>query len=328
MTKLKKSISTIALVLLLVLSSLLLLACNKGTTSADSLALINESLATYTTGTTFKSGEIYGRTTAFYLNNFQSKNSSGILVDEGEAHIAIVANGLEFIKEYSPNLNGLDVNYNFAKLNSKIKDMNEAFDVLSEEHFNLTQVESSANYNIYNGYFARYKEYSKQFAEEVYNVAEELGNLLFVKEKIINAGATSDVVTYDLGYEELLINRDFKNFFIKSAEGKEFNQSLYNIAQSRYKLYCTFFSTTASKQINKNTLADFEMVSKAINADRENATTSLSKFSLYDYYVAYEGSLSAYEKANEDASIYYTNINSYFGTEGILSKYYTYLLAL
>ncbi len=328
MTKLKKTISSIVLALLIALSAFVLFGCGKGATSGDSLALINESLATYKADTTFKSGTIYGKTTEFYLNNFQSKNSSGILIDEGETHIAIVANGLEFIKEYSPKLDGLDVNYNFAKLNSKIKDMNEAFDVLSEEHFNLTQVESSANYNIYNGYFARYKEYSKQFAEEVYNVAEELGNLLFVKEKIINPGATSDVVTYDLGYEELLINRDFKNFFMKSAEGKYFIQSLYNTAESRYKAYCLAFVANPSKQIDKDKLADFQMVAKAINADRENATKSLSKFSLYDYYVTYEGALSAYEKANKDAGIYYTNINSYFGTNGILSKYYTYLLAL
>ncbi len=327
MTKFKKAIASLALIVMLVLSASLLIACGKGITSGDTLTLITESLAEYKADSTFKEGVVYDTQTNFYLNDFQAKLSNKDLATEDEKSIAIVASGLNFIEKYSTYLDGLDVKYNFGKLNDKIQDMNDAFKDLQTEHFNLSQVESSANFNIYNGYFARYALSARQFAENVYDVAENLGELLFVKENIINAGTTSDVITYDLGYQALLINADFKNFFFGSAQGRDFDKELYNTAETMYKNYCKAFATTESKQVNADEYADYQSVVNAVNGDRANANKSLKEFSLYEYYLTYEGSLIAYEKSNSDAPIYYNNIESYFGNNGVLNKFNAFLLA-
>ncbi len=326
MTKFKKIVSTFALAVMLILSSTLLIACGKGATSGDTLTLINQSLEEYKEDTTFKAGAVYGATTNFFLNDFQEKQSTGDFAPQDEKSIAIVANGLNFIEKYSTYLNGLDVKYDFGKLNKKINEMDKAFKDLQTEHFNLSQVESSANYNIYNGYFARYALSAREFAENVYDVAITLGDLLFVKEDIINAGATSAVITYDLGYQELLINADFKNFFFGSAQGRDFDKDLYNTAESIYEKYCQAFVLAKTKEINADEYQGFVSVVNAVNGDRANANKSLKEFSLYEYYLTYEGSLIAYEKSNNDASIYHNNVQSYFGNNGILSKFFTFLL--
>lgn len=329
MSNVKKSISIVLVSLMLLISCFLLMACGKSVTSADAYTLIDETLNTYKDSEIFEEGEIYGLETNFVLQDFKSKNSDGTLVSDSENYVALAALGLNFIEENYAKLDGMQVKYDYNKINKAVNEMNSAFKRTMKEYNNFNNLESSANYEIYNGKFARYKEASRTLIIKVYSAAQTLGNFLIneggVSKSVGAEDMTTEALNYYYSYNELLISRDFMNFFLKSCRGQSFEEELFVNTETLFKGYTSTIFAGENKSLTSDEAQDLKEVFTAVSGDRENVTTSLNNFSLRLLFTKYEGSIDAYEIDNGDANIYYNSINSYFNNNGILQKLFAYL---
>lgn len=333
MTKIKKTILTSVIAILIVLSSLLLMACGANSTSADAYRLLNTSIATYKANTDlFGEGATYSVQSNFRLADFYSKSQSGAPVTDSENYPAFVTIGLNFIEKYYTQLENLKTKYNFNNLAKQVKEMNKSYDKLVVEFEKFSDLESTANYNIYNGYFARYKQSTKDFINEIYDVAGALGE--FLRNEALGDGVKEDVIdltalNFYMDYNKLLISEDYKNFFINSASGATFDDELFEKVQTQFMAYCTTeFANDSNYLLGATKANEVKELLEAVNADRKNAREALENFSVYEFLTNYQGSITAYEKNNDDANIYYNTIDSYFGNNGILVKLYAYLLLI
>ncbi len=331
MTKVKKIVSAIALALIVLLSSLLLLACGKKATSEDCYKLFESSISTYKSNTDlFESGSIYGLSTNFNLKNLKSKDSSGNLIDDSQDYRAFVAYGLNYIETSYSKLEGLDVSFNFATINKQVEEMNNAYNDVESEFTSLKDLNSSASYIVYNGHVARYKNAVKNFIIEIFDSATALGAYLVEEfgDGIGSSSATSSTFNSFVDYHKLLICNDYKNYLIKSAEGQSLNQQEFASVQAQFKSYCLHALGQTKVTLSTEQAEETKLLLSTVNGDRENVSVSLEKFSINDYFTTYQQDLSAYAKTNKDAYVYYNNIYSYFGDDGVLAKLYTYLISL
>lgn len=330
MTKVKKYITTTFLVLVLLASSLLLMACGNKVTATDSYNLLGSLVSVYKSELgIFVQGNIKGISTNYHMPDFTTKNEVGESISGGDNYVAFVAIGMNYIDRNVEALNGLEMKYNFKSFNKSITEMNDAYNNVVKEYANMKNLDSSVNYNIYNGYFARYREYTKFFINEIYDVATELGEILIEAkgDGIGTSDLTSDTFNSYADYNVLLASQDFKNFFMDSESGKLFDQTLEKQTQTIFNEYCQSLFKKPQLALTTEKAQNMKELFDAVNVDRKNVTRSLEEFSLYDFYSLYEGSLTAYEKTNADANIYYLNIENYFGTNGLLGKLYAYLTA-
>lgn len=330
MTKLKKILTTTFLALVLIVSSFMLMACGKKVTATDSYGLLNTLLSVYKGELgIFAQGNIRGIGTNYYMPDFATKNEAGASISGGDNYVAFVAIGMNYIDRNVEALNGLDIKYNFKSFNKSITEMNDAYNKVVEEYANMKSLDSTVNYNIYNGYFARYREYTKFFISEIYDVAIELGEILLEAngDGIGTSDVTGDTFNVYADYNILLASQDFKHFFMDSENGKLFDQTLEKQTQTIFNNYCQNLFKKPQLALPTEKAQNMKELFDAVNVDRKNVTRSLEEFSLYDFYSVYECSLTAYAKTNADANIYYLNIENYFGTNGLLGKLYAYLNA-
>lgn len=331
MTRLKKAVTTSLLVAMLIIASLLLMACNSNTTNVDSYNLFSETITNYKSNTDlFGSGTIYGVQTDFYLSNFKSKDSSGNLVEDSNNYVAFVAVGLNYIEDNYGKLQEYEEKHDFASLNKKVEKMNDAYDELCKEFANFKNMDSSSNYNIYNGYFARYKESAKAFIEEVYIVAEALGESTIneMGEGVSEDSYNPEILINNLEFNGFLIIKDYKEFLISSCDGEVFDSELFENVQSQLETcMVTLLNKTYNNITREESLAVKDLI-PSVATDRENVIKSFEKFSLNEFYNTYDGSLIAYEKNLKNASIYYNFIENYFEDYGILDKLHANLLAI
>lgn len=322
MTKLKKIVSISLLVAMLIISSLLLMACN-GSNSADSFNLLNQTITRYKANTDlFDNDVIYGKPTNFYLSNFKSKDSSGNLVEDSNNHIAFVSVGLNFIEENYENLENAKVKYNFSSLNKKVEKMNDSYDKLSQEFASFNSMDSSSDYLIYNGYFARYREAAQEFIDDIYDVAESLGQFVVLKngDGVQIDNVDMEAFKFYVHYNEFLMIKDYKEFFMTSLAGEKVDNELFNNAQGYLKFDLDAVLNRNFSTKNYKEAKEIKELLSSVDADRKMMLKSLDKFSLQELYKTYDGSLIAYEKNLKNASIYYSFIENYFAEDGILNK--------
>jgi len=330
MTKTKKIISAVILAVVIVISCLTFMACGKDATSKDSFQLIENTLATYKENKMFGNGTVQSVQTNYLLSSFQVKNASGTLVNDDEKYPTFIAIGLNYIEDNYKRLDGIEVKYDYNSLNKKVNKLNSAYNGLCEEYNNLKSCDSDAGFLIYNGYFARYKLAARSFINEVYSVAYSLGEFLTSVDGdgIGETEVGSKAFNYYLEYNKFLITNDLKNFFMDSAQGKKFDETLYKDAESMLSSYCTKLANNNGVSLTVDEATAVKELFEAVSTDRNNANKSLNKFSLNDFYTIYESEIDAYEKTLADARIYYHNLETYFNSTGILEKLQDYVEAL
>lgn len=201
-----------------------------------------------------------------------------------------------------------------------MKSLNKKYDTLKQESENLKNVESSADYDIYNGYFSRYKTATADFTVQVYQTATTLGDFLFKDAKIFNqTKQTNSRFFYE--YQNLNVFDDFCQFFLVSCEGQELDDNtLYTYTTTQLKTFMSDFVTKYQSGSSMYISEKYYNVSLALDNEREIFDKVAQKFSMYKYVVNYNSSLSAYENDEKEISIYYDQLNRYLGKNSTSSS--------
>lgn len=269
--------------------------------------------------TLFSSSTVQGVNTNFYLNNFSRKGTSNAYINDDQNYIYLTSMGMNFIENNYSYLKGLGKNLNYSGLDKEMKTLNKKYDTLKQESENLKNVETSADYDIYNGYFSRYKTATADFTVQVYQTATSLGDFLFKDAKIFNQ--TKQINSrFFYEYQNLNILDDFCQFFLVSCEGQVLDNTLYTYTTTQLKTFMSDFVTKYQGGSSMYISEKYYNVSLALDNEREIFDKVAQKFSMYKYVVNYNSSLSAYENDEKEISIYYDQFNRYLGKNSTSSS--------
>lgn len=304
------------LALILVSSSLLMFACGDKGNAQDTYENFHTTITKFEDNKMLFSTETTKNrvTLEFYLNNFKKKNSYGSEVQDDMNYIYLTSTGLSFIKNNYGKLDGLEGDYDFSRLNQTLTNLNEGYNNLKQENENLNNVEASTNVNVYNGYFARYKTFAKEFISEVYSSALALGDFLANDVKIIESlgteEQTEEALQFYYEYQTLLLLNDCKILIMDSAAGEVVTNMVYSNAVNRLTTILNYkdkkVKNLSVEQVNK-----YLDVSSAVDNQRRLYKDSINNFSIYELVNTYKGSLDEYVKVKENAEAYYKQLELY-----------------
>ncbi len=325
----KRHVLTVCLAGLLAATSLAMLGCGDKADKTNPYQDYQTAISTYKSDATlFKTGSIYGVNTDFYFNNFNQKTSSGSKLEDDKNYIILNAVAMNFIEKYYVEIADMQ-DKDFAGLRSTIQGLNSSFEVVKQDSKNLVNSDSSANYEIYNGFFANYKSSARTFANNAYNAALTLGNFIMnetgVTSQLSEEQCPSTVIRFYVDFQLLKVYDDYRTLLLDSAQGQELDTNgLYNTASSYTSIYSYLYSKDlASSSADERT----QMVEffKYVDGERAKTRKALDNFSLYEFVNGYDGTIDAYLKENEFAEIYYNQIQDYFsGANAYLQQIYSY----
>ncbi len=315
----RKNLIISLLTAILITSSMVLFACGDIGTAKDTFQAFQSTMQTYKENTNLFSHSTISEInmeTDFYLNNFFVKNNDGLNSEDFYQYYILTATGLNFIDKYYVLIENLKGSYNYTTLMNDIDEMNVSYEELKIENLNVANIEDTAENEIYNGYFARYKLYTKEFINKVYQTAIDLGEFLInnVKytENLATDLQTDEEVKFYIDHQFLLIYNDFRLTLLQSCKGQDLSgNSIYNTSYS----YLKFIATEQVKQLKTFTpenMKDVVYVFSAINNQRDIFYKAIDNFSIYDYLNTYEGSIDAYVNVNSNADVYYNQIYNYY----------------
>lgn len=314
--KTKKSIYTICLTLILLLSSVLLFACGNTTKSKDVYTSYNELLEELKGDSDlFSSKSINGISTDFYLNDFYSKDKNGSRVTDYDYYIQLASVSFDFIEKYHVVFNSFDVKYDFSNLSSDIKEVRDEYKKLKEEHQALVTSTVGLDYVIYNGYFSRYKAQTINFINSSFECALSMGEYIDKKEILVIA---QESYNFDIDYELLKVFDDYRYFFLSSSKGVKISDDTFADTLSVFDNWHSQFMDKDYSLPAEEEIAKLETVFTQIEGDRCLARTAMKKFSYYQFVEEYEGSINAYSKLNENAEAYFNCIDDYLFSGTIL----------
>lgn len=331
MMKTKKNIFlSILLIAIISLSSLVLFACGDKGSSEKSYNLFQETITTFKTDDMFYNSTLNNISSKYFLNDFYYKNSSGEKIYEQNNYLILGGYGLNFIEKYYENLNGLELNVDYTGLDSSVQKMTNDYKTLKIEYSRLKKTETSLNYEIYNGYFARYRLNSITFINSVYDCALSLSNFLTNNVKLDQSVGDEEMTTtaYQFYIDKNYLNifSDFKEFFLNNCRGMNIDNTEF---QKTMEIFNQFSSNIVSKDyklLQDEDLKNLTNILSMATTDRKNAWTALNKFSLYEYVTTYGSSIEACCKSDINAEIYYNRLNNYFwNSESTLNNLYTFL---
>lgn len=329
--KTKKTIFSICLAVILLLSSIVLFACGNKVNSADALASYSTVISEIKKDTAlFKPGTINGMQTNFYLNDFAYKNESDQLVYGNNYYLAFLAVGLDFIEEYHTALDGLKNKGDYAALQDDVKDLTKKLNTLKTDHDNLINETNGLDYSIYNGYFARYRTSALNFINESYSCALNLGKFLNKEAKLAKTVGTEEMTAeafeFYCDYNILKVFDDFREYMMDSCKGIKIDGLIFD------KVFLSMVEWNKNIVKQEYKILDVESATALMNAfrsvdgERASIKTALSKFSIYKFVNTYGYSVESYKKANGNASAYFDRISYYFlDTVNTLDSLYNYL---
>ena len=325
----KKSILYSILAVIMCLSCFVMFACNKDdkdtlTTYKDFITIIQSE------NTMFKSDNINGIKSDYYLNDFYSKNYQNVKIEDDVNYLVLCAGGLNFIENYYTKIEKGKA----GKLKSGIIDMSESFTDLLNNYRKFKNVTDYADYEIYNGFFARYKWQAKDFINVVYENALDLADYIYNdlgfgqnvgqiedKDKGIVGEKEGEFLFY-FDYQNLLILNDYRLFFMDSCLGQQMDNDLYKSISENFKVFVNIVGSTI-KDVDKEYKEDYILHNSLLNSEREMTKNSIEKFSLYDFVNEYNSNIDAYEKKESNATAYYLQIERYHTS--YLIKYRTFV---
>ncbi len=324
------------LALIISFGVLSMFACEKKGNSADTFASYQEMITTFTAGDNFfEVNNVEGYVSNYYLKNFDYKNSSGTKIDEDQNYQFLNTIGLNFIEKYYEKIDGLD-KLNFSSLNKSIKSLTNSYEKIKVEWQNLVNIDSSADYEIYNGYSTRYKWEVKEFINEVYDGALTLANFLVdkvgylegigeettdEKEEENLAITPQEQLEFYLDYQNLLLANDFKIFYLDSCCGQKLDDQLSQNTTLNFKKFVQTINST-QKTLTNEDIKNLINVNDAFNLERQTTLKALDKLNFYEFVTSYESNIISYEKENKYCEAYYRQIEKYFSESNCLIDLY------
>lgn len=329
----KKKILLSMMACLLVGSSLSLVACGDESSKINSYESIQTSLNTYLEDATlFKEGTTIGNIqTDFYFDNFSYKNNEGDAIEGDANYILLNAYSMNYIQEYYLLLNKLgDGKYDFSALNQSLESLDASFEAVKVESKNVYNADTNANLDIYNGFFAQYKDKAKDFIDCSYVTAMELSNFLIEQGGTFDGLATdtqtSEKIQFYADTQILYVFNDIRAVLLDSGKGQELvGNELYDGAVAQL----SYYASLSNRHINTLTaenVAELMDLTNYFNGERGYTNIAIEKFSLYDYVKVYTSSIEDYMKDDVNAQSYYTQLQKYFSnSNSYLNQYQTYL---
>lgn len=328
----KRNIVITVLALILALASLLMFACGDKSNKNNPYETYQASISAYKEDATlFKNGTINGIATDFYFDHFERKNSSGLKLEDDTNYILLNAYGMNFIEKYYVLLADLG-SLNYSTLNDNINALNKSFDVVKVESKNVVNADENADFELYNGFFSRYKASALDFINNVYKTAISLGDFLIGQANYTAAlgtdEQTSEQVSFYVDYQVLRVFDDFRNLFMSSAKGKTYSdETVYANAKLRLSNFASL-SVNYKKAIDKDTMTSFMDLSNVLDGERNITKQACDKFSIYYYVEELDSSMVAYLKEDGNADTYYLQLQKYYSdSNSFLKLYHDYLTA-
>lgn len=318
---------------LVVGSSLTLVACGDDSSKVNSYEGFQTAISTYLEDATlFKEGTTIGNIqTDFYFDNFSYKNSSGDLIDGDKNYIILNAYGMNYIQEYYILLDSLgDGRYDFEALNDSLANLNTSFEAVKVESKNVLNANTNANIDIYNGFFANYKDKAKDFINSAYTAAIELSNFLVNQADMFDGlgtdSQTSEQIEFYMDTQILYIFNDIRILLLECSEGQELiGNELYEGAVAQLSYYAST-STGHIGEVTAEVMGDLMDLTELLAGERAYTATAAENFSLYNFVNVYTSSIEDYMQDDVNAQSYYEQLKKYFSNaDSYLEQYNTYI---
>ena len=315
--KIKKSLYSICLALILVLSTFVLFACGGGGKAVDVYTEYNTLLTEFEKDTSLFSKNTIGEMqTNYYLNDFYEKNEYGSTIQTYFYYNILSSISMNFIEQYYSNFENLDVKANYNQLVKDAQNLKDRYQELKTEHDNLKNASADVNYVIYNGYFSRYRLESQEFINQAYTCAVGIADVL------AEAGLTEQL-DYYVDYNILQNINFYQEFALGSAKGVRLDNDVF---QNIISDLSVLTYNVIGKNVKSLSAEEIQALQKIVGNtayQREMADKSLKEFSFYDYVNAYESSILAYSKVKANAGAYYNMIDE---TQRVLNNFTQYLV--
>lgn len=334
----KKKFLISCLALAITFSGLGLVACGNENSSINPYNDYMETIATFKSSTTLfkESATIGGIETDFYLNNFNTMETSGQKVEGNKNFITLVGYGMNFIEKYYVYLSGRTGD-DYSLLHETLNQLVSSYEVINQDSKNMVNADGIAHTQTYNNYFYEYEAHTKEFINDVYDTALTLSNFLINQAKFTNGLGTdqqTDVqIQFFMDNQILNVFDDIRQLLIVSACGVDYQSAsydgqpieLYNDSVNLLSYYATL-STHYIQSMTAETMAETIEISNLLASERENTEKALSNFSIYVFEDTYELSIDLYSLENQDALAYYTQLQKYFSLDNcFLTQYYNFL---
>lgn len=330
--KVKRSIYTICLICILLLSSVLLFACGKKESNKGAYNAYHSLMTTMVEeAELFADDQIDGNQTDFYLNDFFEKNPSNEDLYIYNHYTSLLSVGLDFIQKYYPVLESLKLKTDYSDLKEEATTLKKSFNKVKTAHTNLKTEAVEVNYIVYNGYFSKYRYNARNLINKTYSCALSLAKFLDKEVKFAKTVATDKMTTEALNfyydYNILKVVNDFRIFFMASCKGEAVEHQIYNNTVQHLAKW-TAISAKTCKSLTAEQAKELKIILSKVNAEKSMTKTALSKFSVYKLVEEHLSSLTVYAKSNQNAPVYYERIEGYFDNDtSTLKNLYNYLTA-
>ncbi len=314
-------------------SSLTLVSCGDDNSDVNSYEGFQTAISTYLEDATlFKEDTTIGNIeTDFYFDNFSYKNSYGNKVEGDANYILLNAYGMNYIQEYYILLDSLsEGRYDFAALNNSLANLNTSFDAVKMESKNVLNADTNANLDIYNGFYANYKDKAKDFINDAYVTAVELSNFLIDQANMLDGlgtdSQTSEQIEFYMDTQILYIFNDIRGVLLDSSEGQQLTgNEFYDGATALLSHYAST-STRHIGMVTAEVMGDLMDLTDLLAGERGYTTTAMENFSLYNYVNVYTSSIEDYMQDDINAQSYYEQMKKYFSNDNsYLEQYHTYI---
>ncbi len=331
----KKNIAiSLLLCFAIALSSVLLFGCEKKNDGSETYKLFDSTITAFKTDTDspLKADTFEGISTNFYLKDMQTLDISYSYQNVYSYYIIILADGLNFIEKYYPTIQSAKIQMKYGDLNDAAKSLKKSYNKVKTEYLKVEEAKShvtdeNINYVIFNGFYSRYRRAVINFIDQTYSCANKLGNFVYNEVKLgKNVGKDSmkeEDLKFYLDFNILHIFEDYKRFLVDSCKGIERGDD-FMLVHNNLSQFC---SKVASKDLNADaaTMGSVKTFFDALKVSRGDAKGALKNFSYYKFMTSYNGDLTAYQKSNDFAQVYYDCLSRYYFNDSYLSRVNDYL---
>lgn len=318
----KKKFITISLTLLIVFSSVIMFAC--GGSEVNPYVEINEIITTITSDTSTYQQEslLDGAITGYAIKNL-AHIEDGTSVEDGQVLNGIFGLSVNKIIKYKDLLQEIKT--------SKLGSLNKIFKSFKSEYGNFLgarerflTLSSSATNDVYNGFYSRFREETKGYVNATCDLAKAIlktcqENFVLSEENLEQSKKEQTLLRYD---NEIIKGLgDIKDFLLESAKGEILTNTLYQKGVADLKALASN-SNRSEFNLSEENMTKFENISLALDNQRKIISQAINNFSIYQLEEEYESSPYLYYKTDNTKEFDYTQLNAYFGTDGILQTYF------
>ncbi|MBQ8792857.1 MAG: hypothetical protein IJZ62_04565 [Clostridia bacterium] len=319
----KKILSSIFVVALLMLGVVTFSACGNGQTGDEVYLLIKTQMEVMQEECSpFVRNSSNGLTSNYMLDNFYKKADNSTMTDYGWQD-ELIALGLNYVEKYYPYIQSYTQCQDVANLTTSLEQLNESYKILKEEYQSVSNISRDEDMTIYNGFIAKYGETARIFSGKVYDFATNLQTYLskyvitgeIIEGEEINQFALEFYIDSTL----LEIYHDYEDFLMINCQA-----STGEIPQEIISLQAKSIKTDLSKQ----EILDAKEFLTAFSGERTLTYRALDNFSYYEYTITYNSDVTAYEKVLPLAEAYLKQIKRYFiNSDNFMEQTYSYLIA-